>query len=405
MKQTDKILNATVIVTALGYLVDIYDMLIFNVTRVISLTDLGLSGKALTEAGLYILNMQLLGFLLGGLFFGILGDKMGRKVSLLGSILLYSFATLACAFITNVDQYAWLRLIAGFGLAGEIGVGVTLITEVMSKEKRGLGVAFFGFVGISGAVIAAVMAEFVPWRTCYIIGGVAGLLLLLTRTFVLDSHMFEQTKSSEAKRGSFLLILKRKDLREKYINSILLGTPIFFAIGMVWTLAPEIGKALGAVEPVKATITIGVGYAALMCGDVIAGLVSQKLQSRKNVIGWFLIALFVILLGLLTQKNITPETFYIFAGLMGLAIGYWVNLITLAAEQFGTNLRATAATSIPNFARATLLPLNLMLGTIKDDVGIVAGVAFMGAVALGLALWALARIEETFHKDLNYIDK
>ncbi len=401
---TEKILTATVVVTALGYLVDVYDMLIFNVTRVASLTDLGLSGEALTDAGLFILNMQLLGFLLGGLFFGVLGDKMGRKTSLMGSILLYSFATLACAFVQNTDQYALLRFIAGFGLAGEIGVGVALITETLSKEKRGLGVTFFGFIGISGAVIAAVMAEMLSWRTCYIIGGVAGLLLLLTRSMVLESGMFEETKKESIKRGSLRLLFLRRDLLAKYIRSVLLGAPIFFVIGIVWTLAPEIGKALGTTSPISAPITIGIGYAALMLGDVLAGLLSHHFQSRRSIIGWFLLITAVALYILLHQTHMTPAIYYSFAALMGIGIGYWVNLITLSAEQFGTNLRATASTSIPNFARATLLPLNLFLAYVKEDFGIIAAVAFCGAIAFGVALYALAYIEETFHKDLNYND-
>jgi MFS transporter, putative metabolite:H+ symporter len=400
----NKILTSTVIVTALGYLVDVYDMLVFNVTRVASLTDLGLSGDALTNAGLFILNMQLLGFLLGGLFFGVLGDKMGRKTSLMGSILLYSFATLACAFVQNTDQYAILRFIAGFGLAGEIGVGVALITETLSKEKRGLGVTFFGFIGISGAVIAAVMAETLSWRICYIIGGVAGLLLLLTRSMVLESGMFEETKKDNVKRGSLRLLFTRKDLIAKYIRSVLLGAPIFFVIGIVWTLAPEIGKALGATAAISAPITIGIGYAALMLGDVLAGLLSHHFQSRRSIIGWFLLATAIALWVLLHQTQLTPTMYYIFAAVMGIGIGYWVNLITLSAEQFGTNLRATASTSIPNFARATLLPLNLLLAYLKEDFGILTAVAFCAAIAFGVALYALAYIEETFHKDLNYND-
>jgi putative MFS transporter len=404
LSQTSKILNATVIVTALGYLVDVYDALIFNVTRVASLTDLGLSGDALTDAGIFILNMQLLGFLLGGLFFGIIGDKLGRKQSLLGSILLYSTATLACAFVQNVDVYATLRFIAGFGLAGEIGVGVALITEVMTKEKRTLGVTFFAFVGISGAVLAAIAAELLDWRTCYIIGGIAGLLLLITRSMILESGMFETIKNKNVRKGNILDILLKPALLKKYIASILLGAPIFFVIGMIWTLSPEISAALNVTGKVSAPITIGVGYACMMFGDVAAGLLSHYFKTRKKTILYFLISTTILTTLLLTQSSPSPFDYYMLSGLIGLSIGYWVNLISLGAEQFGTNLRATASTSIPNFARATLLPLNLILAAIKPDIGILYGVALMGCLAMICALISLYFLEETHGKDLNYTD-
>lgn len=402
--QKSHILNATVIVAALGYLVDIYDMLIFNITRVASLTELGLSGQALTDTGLFILNMQLAGFLIGGIFFGILGDRLGRKQSLIGSILLYSSATLACAFVQDTDTYALLRFIAGFGLSGEIGIGVTLIAETMSKEKRGLGVTFFGFVGISGAIIAAVLSEFLGWRACYAIGGIAGFALLITRGFVLESGMFEKTKETGAKRGSFFMLLRRPDLRWKYLAAVMLGAPIFFTIGMIWTLAPEIGKALGSVDPISAPVCIGIGYAALMIGDALAGLMSHFVKNRKSIIRGFLCAQVIFCGFLFLPDAMTPNYYYVFTAFLGISIGYWVNLITLAAEQFGTNLRATAATSIPNFARATLLPLNLMLAAVKDDIGILAGVTLMGIIALSVAFLSLYRLEETFGKDLDYVD-
>lgn len=402
MTQTDKIFNATVIVTALGYLVDVYDVLIFNVTRVASLTDLGLSTDQIANTGLFILNMQLLGLLLGGLFFGVIGDRMGRKQSLLGSILLYSTATLGCAFVQDANTYAALRFLAGFGLAGEVGVGVALITEVMTKEKRTLGLTFFAFIGISGAVLAAIAAEFLHWRTCYIIGGVAGLLLLVTRSLILESGMYETIKDKNIRKGSISLLLKTPSLLKKYIASVLLGAPIFFAIGMVWTFAPELGAGLNISEKVSAPIAIGVGYSLMMLGDLLAGLLSHKLKTRKKTITLFLITGFILLMYLITRDGITATHYYVISGLFGIAVGYWVNLISLAAEQFGTNMRATASTSIPNFARATLLPMNLLLTTIKPTMGIVMSVGLIGTLALLVAFASLFVLEETHGKDLNY---
>jgi putative MFS transporter len=402
MTQTEKVLNATVIVTALGYLVDVYDILIFNVTRVASLTDLGLTGDAIANTGLFILNMQLLGLLLGGLFFGIIGDRMGRKQSLLGSILLYSTATLGCAFVQDANTYAALRFLAGFGLAGEVGVGVALITEVMTKEKRTLGLTFFAFIGISGAVFAAIAAEFLHWRTCYIIGGVAGLLLLVTRSLILESGMYESIKDKNIRKGSILFLLKTPALFKKYVASVLLGMPIFFAIGMIWTFAPELGAGLNATDKISAPIAIGIGYSLMMVGDLVAGMLSHKLKTRKKTIALFLLSSFFLLIYLLTRGEITPTEYYVVAGLFGISVGYWVNLISLAAEQFGTNMRATASTSIPNFSRATLLPMNLLLAEIKPELGIVMSVGIIGLMALVIASLSLFFLEETHGKDLNY---
>lgn len=399
------ILNATVIVAALGYFVDIYDMLIFNITRVKSLTDIGLSGDALTDAGIFILNMQLLGFLAGGLMFGILGDKLGRKKALMGSILLYSAATLGCAFVQTADQYAVLRFLAGLGLAGEIGVGVTLVCEAMPREKRGLGVTVFSVVGISGAIFAALISELISWRTAYVVGGVAGFAVLLTRGFVFESGLFEKTRAaSDVVRGSMLTILRAPRLMVKYVCCVMLGAPIFFVVGVIWTLAPEIGRALGATAPLSAPIAIATGYAALMIGDGLAGVLSQKLQSRKKVIYIFLTACTVLLGILFSSRGFSPAYFYVLTFFLGISIGFWVNLILLASEQFGTNIRATAATSIPNFARATLLPVNMAIAALKPDYGILTAVTATGLAAIGLTFLCIAHLEETFHKDLDYTE-
>ncbi len=403
--QTSKILNATVIVTALGYLVDIYDVLIFNVTRVASLTDLGLTGTALTDKGLLILNMQLLGMMLGGLFFGVMGDKIGRKQCLMVSILLYSSTTLLCSFVQNAEQYAALRLLAGFGLAGEIGVGIALISESMTKETRTLGVTFFTAVGISGAVIAALAAEFFSWRTCYIIGGLMGFALLATRTLVMESGLFEKVKEQAVDRGNFLLLLTRKDLFVKYIMCILVATPIWFIIGMIWTLGPEVSTALGSSTPVKGAVTVGIGYAGLMVGGGACGLLSYFFKNRKKVIFCFVVAGAALLAALLSQKAITDINYYCFSFALGLAMGYWINFVSIAAEQFGTNIRATVSTSIPNFARASLLPINLIFSSIKGSMGVVPSISLLAGVSFVLALIALWRLEETFHKELDYLNE
>lgn len=399
---TDKIMNATVLVTALGYLVDVYDMIIFYVLRRTSLMDLGIEGEALTDIGMTMINMQMIGLILGGIFFGILGDKIGRKKCLLGSILVYSLATLACAFVQNVDHYTWLRFIAGFGLAGEVGIGVALITEAMGQKKRGMGVTLFAFIGIGGAVIAGIAAELMDWRTCYIVGGVAGLLLLLTRVLLMESGLFETTKASGIERGNFLRLIKEPKLGLRYLCCILIGMPIMFVIGVPWALGPEIGEAMGMLFAVKASLTMGIGYAGMMVGDVVAGLISQKLGSRRKTVFIFIIIASISIGAFLMQRELSLFDYYVFCAWLGFTIGYWVNLITIAAEQFGTNLRATVAASVPNLARATLVPMNLLLGWLKPEHGILTSAGIVAVLAVVIALLALTQIRETFHEDMNY---
>lgn len=398
-----KILTPVVLVTALGYMVDIYDLLLFNVVRVKSLQDLGLSGDALTDAGLFILNLQMAGLLIGGLFFGIMGDKVGRKSCLLASILTYSLATLGCAFVQDEYQYGVLRFIAGLGLSGEVGIGISLVTESIAKEKRGLATTLFCSIGIMGAVLAAIAANTLDWRACYLIGGLAGLALMATRALICESGLFEKTKAGNASRGNLMLIIKDTSLLLKYIACILIGAPIYFAIGIIWTLAPELSGAIGVAEAVNPAFVVGIGYAGLVVGDTIMGLLSQYRKSRLDPILLCLTGTGALLVAFFMGAVKDAQGYYIFSFTLGIGVGYWVNMVTIAAEQFGTNLRATAATSIPNFVRATLLPMNVLLGALKPEIGIAYAALLVGGVTLVIALWALLFLEETFHKDLDYV--
>lgn len=401
---SQKIVTPIVLVTALGYLVDVYDLLLFNVVRVSSLTDLGLSGEALTNAGLFILNMQMAGLLIGGLLFGVMGDKIGRKSCLLFSILIYSLATLLCAFVQDANQYAVLRFIAGIGLSGEVGIGVSLVTESVVKEKRGLATMLFCFIGISGAILATVAASFLDWQTCYLIGGLAGLGLLATRAMICESGMFEATKQKNVERGNILTILTNPLLLRRYVACILMGTPIYFAIGILWTLAPELSTSMAIAGSINPAVTIGIGYTGLVIGDLIVGTMSQAYKSRIKPVLIMLCITGALLVTFFLSGGLTVPEFYAFCLASGMAVGYWVNMITIAAEQFGTNIRATAATSIPNFVRATLLPMNLALAALKPELGIAMAALIVGGAALVIALLSLTQLEETFTKDLDYHD-
>lgn len=403
---TDKLFNAVVIITGLGFMVDLYDLFIFNITRVAILTEMGVTGSGLAAVGLTIVNYQMLGLLLGGIFFGVLGDRLGRKQSLLGSILLYSAATLACGFAEMPEQMMALRFLAGFGLAGEVGVGVALITESMSKEKRGLGVTVFTLFGLLGIILAAWAAEHMYWRNAYIVGGIAGLALLITRSLVFESGLYAKSKNAgpHVERGKFLDIVRTPALRANYLRCIFMGTPIYFVL-VFFTLSPEIAKATNVVgaEAVRAALAFAVGYGAASLVDVLVGFGSQLLKSRRKMVLVNLSVTALVLASFMMYgEGITAQTFYLYCALFGISVGYFVNMITTAAELFGTNLRATAATTVPNFSRATMIPLNLAIMALKPEWGVLWALGIVGAASIVIAVYCVWTLPETFGKDLDY---
>src|SRR6187402_2881858 len=201
---SSKLLTPIVIVAALGYFVDIYDLLLFGIVRKASLTDLGIIGDANRDAGEFLISMQMYGMLLGGIFWGILGDKKGRLSVLFGSIITYSIANIANGMVHSVEAYAFWRLIAGVGLAGELGAGITLVAETLPKNKRGYGTMIVASVGLTGAVVANLVYQiFGDWRLCYYAGGVLGLLLLFLRVSVRESGLYKQVVSQDEARGNF----------------------------------------------------------------------------------------------------------------------------------------------------------------------------------------------------------
>ncbi len=202
-KTTNSIFQLAVIVSALGFFVDVYDLLLFAIIRKPSLVDLGLSPEQVLSQGEFIISVQMIGLLLGGILFGIIGDKKGRLSVLFGSILMYSIANILNGMVVNVEQYAILRFIAGVGLAGELGAGVTLVSELLPKEKRSVATGFIAGFGIFGVVFAFLLSRYFDWRTCYYIGGALGIGLLLMRVSVRESSLFHQVKQSTRKEGIF----------------------------------------------------------------------------------------------------------------------------------------------------------------------------------------------------------
>ncbi|HMH34657.1 MAG TPA: MFS transporter [Puia sp.] len=402
--KNESLFQLAVIVSALGFFVDVYDLLLFGIIRKPSLTELGLNPAEVLSEGEFIISIQMTGLLLGGILWGILGDKKGRLSVLFGSILLYSLANIFNGMVHNTTQYAILRFIAGVGLAGELGAGITLVSELLPKEKRGVASAMVAAFGILGAVTAFFMKEFFSWRTCYYIGGALGLVLLLLRISVQESTMYTTIKTTEVQRGNFLLFFTNKKRFFRYIRCILIGLPAWYIIGVLVTFSDQFGTAFGipGIDPGKAIMYL---YMAIAFGDLSVGLLSQYLKSRKKALFIFYgITIFFSTLFFL-QHGGNATRFYLICAGLGYGTGFTVVYITMSAEQFGTNLRATAAISIPNMVRGALPLIILLFKYTRNLFGsYVTGGWVTGVVLMAIALSAAWFTEETFGKDLNFVE-
>ncbi|MDO9187265.1 MAG: MFS transporter [Bacteroidia bacterium] len=395
--------NIVVIIAALGYFVDIYDLILFSIVRVPSLQAIGIPADQIKDSGIFLINMQMIGMLLGGIAWGVLGDKKGRLSTLFLTILLYSLANIANGFVQNLNQYAWLRLIAGFGLAGELGIGVTLVSEVMTKEARGWGTSIVSGIGILGAVLAFYVAEW-GWREAYWVGGGLGLVLLLLRVYIHESGMFDKMKSASVKRGDFIGLFKNGKRFFKYICCILVGVPVWFAVGILVTFSKEFGEALGVTGPVNTGKAVMFHYIGAAIGSILTGFISQKLRSRKKALIIALVFLGLFCSWFLMSSGVTPQLFYITIFIAGIAMGYWAVFVTVASEQFGTNIRSTVTTTVPNFVRGSTVLMIIWWNYMSVGMGIVQSAMIVGAVVIPLAIMATFFLEETHGKDLDYME-
>ena len=403
MQSTASIFRQPIIwVAALGYFVDIYDLLLFSIIRIPSLTDLGVAN--LGEVGMLILNTQMFGLLIGGILWGVLGDKLGRTKVLFYSIALYSIGNIANGFVTNGTQYAWIRFFAGIGLAGELGAGITLVSELLPKEKRGIGTSLVAGVGLTGAVLAFFISRWFDWRTCYFIGGGLGLLLLFVRLSVFESGLYKTLASnSKISKGNFLMLFATKERFMRYLRSILIGLPTWFVVGILISFSPEFARQLGITESIDPGIGIMVSYSAIAVGDVAIGLLSQKLQSRKQAMHVFYLITMIGMVVFFTAS--TALQLYISTGIMGFGTGFWAVFVTIGAENFGTNLRATAATSIPNMVRGSLNGITALFLALNAKFTYVnAGIVTAVAVML-ITYWAISGLQETFGRDLDFYEE
>ncbi|MEO5602779.1 MAG: MFS transporter [Cyclobacteriaceae bacterium] len=399
-----QLLQIPVIVAALGYFVDIYDLLLFSIIRIESLQSLGVPEANLLNEGVYLLSIQMGGLLVGGILWGVLGDKKGRISVLFGSILIYSLANIANGFVTTVEQYAILRFIAGIGLAGELGVGITLVAEILPKEIRGYGTTLVAGVGMLGAVLAYFVTDIFEWRVAYFIGGGMGLVLLFMRVKVFESGIFTKIKTQPVSKGNFFQLFTTGKQFFKYLRCILIGIPVWFVAGILMTFSPEFGKALKLDGPIEAGKAVMWEYIGLTIGDISSGIFSQYCKRRKKVVLLFiLLAAFLIVIYLFVPLHSTT-IFYTLCACLGFAAGYWALFVTIAAEQFGTNLRATVATTVPNFVRGSVIIITPLFVLFKDQFGILSGAGLVGFLTIITALLGLWKMEETFGKDLNFLE-
>jgi len=399
------LLHRAVVVSALGYFVDIYDLILFSIVRKKSLLEIGVSEENVLQSGIRLINLQMLGMLLGGVIWGVLGDKRGRISVLYGSILLYSAANLANAFIHDEQTYGVLRFIAGVGLAGELGAAITLVSEVLAKELRSAAAGIVAGFGLLGSVAAALIGEALSWRVAYGVGGVLGLLLLFLRMQTGESEIFAKVAATDSTaRGSFFTFFARRERFKRYISCIGLGVPVWLVVGIFATLAPDLAKARGIEFPVKSSLAVMLVYIGLAIGDLASGWLTHVAGSRRKIIQAFMLSALLLSIVHLTFGGRSPTLFYGSLTLLGVAIGYWALFVLTTAETFGTNLRATATTTVPNFVRASVVPMNFIVSFFASSGQIVVGAWCAAAAAFSCSFLALWALQETHGRDLDFIE-
>lgn len=411
MQKSDlkSLVSIPVIVAALGYFVDIYDLLLFTIVKAPSMRGLGATDATMLVDSTRVINWQMGGLLIGGILWGILGDKRGRLSVLFGSIILYSVANFVTGYIQTVEQYAWCRFIAGLGLAGELGAGITLVSELLPKRVRGVGTSLVAGVGLFGAVAAYFTFQLTQdWRLCYKIGGALGIMLLFLRVKVAESGMFSQVRETEVSRGNFLMFFQNINRFKKYLLAILIGLPTWYVIGILVNQSDRFAKEMFGSTTIDSGRSIMFAYTGIAFGDIIIGLVSQYFNSRKKALLVFYAMTIAWLVFFFSPLNDNNTSMYFVCGMLGFSTGFWAIFVTMGAEQFGTNLRATAATTVPNMVRGALPLINLMFLDLFQKTwkwSLVQSGIITGIVTVSITLIAFYFTEETFHKDLEFVER
>ncbi len=404
-KKAIGLLSIPVLVAALGYFVDIYDLLLFGMIRKSSLQSLGLTGDEAVKVGLDVMSYQMYGLLIGGIIWGVMGDKKGRLSVLFGSIVLYSMANIFNGLVQTVAQYHICRFIAGVGLAGELGAGITLVSELISKEKRGIATSLVAGIGLTGAVVAYFISQAFDWRVCYYIGGGLGLLLLLLRVSVFESGMYQRLRSSNVQKGNFFLFFTNGKRFKKYLLAILIGLPTWYVIGILIQVSDKFGKEFGIKEAIVPGKAVMFAYIAISIADMLIGLVSHWLKSRKKALYIFYAITIAGIVIYFQQYNGTAGNMYLICALLGFGTGFWALFVTMAAEHFGTNMRATAATTVPNMVRGSLPIMIILFKSLQPRFSFIQAAEITGFIVMIVSTVSVLMTEETFGKDLNFIEE
>ena len=395
--------SLVVIVAALGYFVDLYDLVIFGIVRDSSLKALGLGGQALKDAGAMLFNCQMGGFLVGGVVWGVLSDRKGRLSVLFATIIMYSAANIANGFVHDLTTYAVLRFIAGVGLAGELGVGITLVAESLPKEKRTYGAMVVVVIGTLGAVAAGKMGQ-LDWRTAYLAGGGLGLGLLLLRVGTHESGIYRNAAAGKARKGAFVALFTSRERVVKYMSCICIGLPAWFTMGVLIFSAKDFAALIGVKGDVVVGKCIMYAYFGLAPGDFFCGLFSQWLKSRRKAILLFMGTSVTAFTWYFAVRDISLDYFYFLCFILGAFTGYWTIFVTIAAEQFGTNLRATVATTVPNFVRGSAVPITLCYMALGKHYGSLHSALMIGGVCMALAIVGIFSLKDSYGKDLDYVE-
>ncbi|MFM7080130.1 MAG: MFS transporter [Bacteroidota bacterium] len=395
--------NLAVIAAGLGFFVDAFDLFLFSIYRIPSLSELGLSGEELKTKGEMLLSIQMAGMMVGGILTGIIGDKRGRVAVLFGSILLYSAANIANAYVSDTTSYAVIRFLAGVGLAGELGAGITLVSETMTIERRGYGTILVATMGALGAVSAGLAGDLLHWRDAFLYSGIAGLLLLLLRMKSLESKMFARAAAENSSRsGSFFHLFSDKKRAFRYLGCIMMGVPIWFSVGLLITLSPELA-AEGGIDGWKMTTAFTLFQLGITTGDLSSGITSQLARTRKRTI--------LLFMGIAVIATIW--LFYGFATgglpiwvclLMGFGCGYLSVFVTTIAEHFGTNLRVLVTSTVTNFMRGSvtiMIPFHLWL---ENHMSLWWSLVITGVLVWTLAIISTLSLRETYGRNLDFTE-
>jgi putative MFS transporter len=408
INNTPKTQITLIVVAALGYFVDIYDLILFQVIKDASLEDLGLSKQEIKEQEVILFSWQMTGMLVGGIIWGIMGDKLGRLKVLFGSILMYSLANIANAYVWDIPSYATIRFFAGLGLAGELGAGITLISEVMSKENRGYGTMIVVTFGALGAVVAALLADQFHWKTAYWVGGIMGLALLLLRVGTIESGLFKDLSLTKTQRGNFFMLFTNRHRLLKYLACIGIGLPVWFVVGVLVNLSGNyFREALHFSPNIKTGTAVMFCYIGLSFGDLLGGVLSQVFKNRLRVImGYLIFCGIVSFIYLFGAYDAGEFLFYSICLLLGTATGYWALFVTVAAEQFGTNIRSTVASTVPNFVRGAVVPITMGFKALQDlpNVSTIHAALIVGVICLSISIISTRFLKDTFGKNLNYLE-